>query len=57
MADFKDEDIIGKFEDFLSQPKYRHMIHTVADQYPEKRSIYVDYKEIEDYDAELAEFL
>ena len=57
MADIKREVAVERFNNFLSQPKYRHMIHAVADQYPEERSIYVDYKEIEDYDADLAEFL
>lgn len=54
MADFREEDVVAKFEDFLSQDKYRHLISAVADQYPEQRSINLDYMEIEDHDADLA---
>lgn len=57
MIKVRSEDAIARFEDFFTQHKYRHLITSTADQYPKERSIYVDYKEIENHDMDLAEYI
>lgn len=48
---------VEHFEEFFSEAKYRHLISATADQYPAERSIYIDFKEIEDYNMDMADLL
>ncbi|UCE36893.1 MAG: ATP-binding protein [Thermoplasmata archaeon] len=52
----KDEDLEGKWEEFFTDSRLRHQITEVADLYPEKKSLEVNYSEIEAFDFELAEY-
>ncbi len=56
VKELKDEDIAAKWEEFFTDPKYRHRITEIADLYPEEKSLNVFYSEIEEFDFELAEY-
>lgn len=55
-TDFKEEEILAGWEDILSKG-YQLSIAAVADGYPEKRSIFVSYNDINDYNTDLAIFM
>ncbi|UCE73089.1 MAG: minichromosome maintenance protein MCM [Methanomassiliicoccales archaeon] len=52
----KDEDIAARWEEFFTDSRNRHRITEIADLYPEKKSLDVNYSDIESFDFELAEF-
>jgi replicative DNA helicase Mcm len=52
----KDEDLAGKWEEFFTDSEYRHRITEIADIYPEKKSLEINYSEIEAFDFELSEY-
>jgi len=52
----KDETLVGKWLRFFEE-KHHGDIETIALSYPENRSIYIDYWEIDKYDQELADGL
>jgi replicative DNA helicase Mcm len=52
----KDKNLISSWQMFFEE-HYKSEIETVAISYPEKRSIYVDYWDIDRADADLAELL
>jgi len=47
---------INEFKDFLSS-KYKPKIDNMISNYPKKRSIYVDYKDLEKYNPDIADKL
>ncbi|MBU2101020.1 hypothetical protein KKB11_07360, partial [Candidatus Micrarchaeota archaeon] len=47
---------VSKFEQFFSQ-QYKKKIERLASQYPEKKSLEIDFKELEEFDFELADSL
>lgn len=51
------ESAVEHFEDFFSKAKYFHLISATADQYPTERSICIDFKEIEDCNEAMADYL
>lgn len=53
---FQDSEIAAGWEEILSKNKYRLMIADVVASYPEKRSIYVSYEDIDSYNTDLAIF-
>jgi len=53
---FKDEEVLAGWEDILTK-KYHLKMAEIADSYPEKRSIYVTYDDIDEYDPDLAMFI
>ncbi|MCL2143604.1 MAG: ATP-binding protein [Methanomassiliicoccaceae archaeon] len=53
---FKDEEVLAGWEDILAK-KYQLNITEIADSYPDKRSIYVLYSDIDEYDPDLAIFI
>lgn len=52
----KDENLSAKWEEFFTDPKYRHRITEIADIYPEQKSLEINFSEIEAFDFELAEY-
>ncbi|UCF08286.1 MAG: minichromosome maintenance protein MCM [Thermoplasmata archaeon] len=52
----KDEDLASKWEEFFTDEKIRHRILEIADLYPEKKSLDVNYSELESFDFDLAEY-
>lgn len=54
---FQDSDISAGWEEVLSRDKYRFMIAEIADSYPEKRSVTVDYEDIDAYNTDFAMFV
>ena len=52
----KDDTLITKWQQFL-EDHYKGEIETIALSYPEKRSLYVDYWDIDKYDTTLTELL
>ena len=51
---FHDNDILAGWEDIFGKNKYRLMFAEIAASYPEKRSIFVPYEDIDAYNADLA---
>ena len=49
-----DTDLIDSFRS-LYQEYYDEQIRTLADKHPDRRSLYVDWHDIEEFDAEIAE--
>ncbi|MEM4258266.1 MAG: minichromosome maintenance protein MCM [Candidatus Thermoplasmatota archaeon] len=52
----KDENLVASWKNFLEE-KYRSEIETVALEYPEKRSVFVDYWDVDQFDSKLSELL
>jgi len=55
-VNFQDSEIIAGWEDIFSKDKYRLMFADIAASYPEKRSIFVPYEDIDAYNTDLAMF-
>ncbi|MDR1690581.1 MAG: ATPase, partial [Candidatus Methanoplasma sp.] len=53
-VNFQDSEITAGWEDILSKDKYRLIIADIAASYPDKRSIYVSYEDIDAYNTDLA---
>jgi len=53
---FKDEEVSAGWEDILSK-KYQLKINEIADRYPDERSLYVSYSDIDEYNTDLAIFM
>ncbi|MCL1904880.1 MAG: hypothetical protein FWG19_01995, partial [Methanomassiliicoccaceae archaeon] len=53
---FKDEEVLAGWEDILAR-KYQLKITEIADGYPDKRSIFVSYGDIDEYDPDMAMFI
>lgn len=56
-AVFQEQDIIAAWEDILGKDKYRLMIADVAANYPDKRSVFVSYKDIEAVNIDFAMYV
>jgi replicative DNA helicase Mcm len=56
VKELKDENLSAKWEEFFTDPKYRHRITEIADIYPEQKSLEINFSEIEAFDFELAEY-
>ncbi|MDR3075278.1 MAG: minichromosome maintenance protein MCM [Candidatus Methanoplasma sp.] len=54
VVNFQDSEIVAGWEDILSKDKYRLMFADIVASYPEKRSIYVQYEDIDAYNSDLA---
>ena len=55
-VNFQDSEILAGWEEIFSKDKYRLMFADIAAGYPEKRSIYVSYEDIDAYNTDLAMF-
>ena len=54
---FQDSEIGAAWEDIFSKDKYRLLFADIAASYPEKRSIYVPYEDIDAYNTDFAMYL
>jgi replicative DNA helicase Mcm len=52
----KDESLVAQWQDFFEE-NYKSDIETVALEYPEKRSLYIDYWDVDKADPKLAEMI
>ena len=52
----KDESLVASWQNFFEE-NYKSEIETIALEYPEKRSLLVDYWDIDKADSKLAELL
>ncbi|MCL1810768.1 MAG: minichromosome maintenance protein MCM [Methanomassiliicoccaceae archaeon] len=53
---FQDSEIIAGWEEIFGKDKYRLLFADIAASYPEKRSVYVPYEDIDAYNTDLAMF-
>ncbi len=53
--EFSDETLLNRWEQFFSEWDYIPRIHSLADTYPDTRSLEVSYWDLSRFDAELAE--
>lgn len=56
-SDYTDEDLLARWEEFFEATDYRVKIIEVADQYPEQRSVYVAYDQLDLFDPDMAEYV
>ena len=54
---FQDEDITLAWEEILGSDKYHLMLVDIQDNYPDKKSMFVDYHDIESYNMDLASYI
>jgi len=54
--EYTPEDLVAIWEEFLGGAERRHQVSAIADLYPDVRSIYVDFADIEKYDPDLANY-
>ncbi len=54
MSNFQEQDIVAGWEEILSKDKYRFIIAEISANYPDKKSIFVSYKDIEAYNIDFA---
>lgn len=57
MEEYSIEALTKRMKEFLEETEQEHKIAEVADIYPEKKSLYMDWREIDTYDSELADYL
>ena len=55
--DYTPEDLVATWEEFLGSHTMRHQVNEIADMYPDIRSLYVDFLEIERFDPDLANYV
>jgi len=55
-VNFQDSEITAGWEDIFSKDKYRLIFADIAASYPDKKSIYVDYEDIDAYNPDMAMF-
>lgn len=54
MLSFSAEELVLRWEEFFDEGDFGARIVGIADAYPEERSLYVDYSDIERFDTDLA---
>ncbi len=54
MVVFQEQDIVAGWDEILRKDKYRLMIAEIAAGYPDKKSVFVSYKDIESYNIDFA---
>ena len=54
--EYTPEDLVAIWEEFLGGQERRHQVSAIADLYPDVRSIFVDFAEIEKFDPDLANY-
>lgn len=54
--EYTPEDLVAIWEEFLGTQERRHQVTAIADLYPDVRSLYVDFHEIEKFDPDLANY-
>ncbi len=56
-SDYTDEDLVARWEEFFESSGERDKVIEVADLYPEKRSVFVTYAELDMFDPDMADFI
>jgi replicative DNA helicase Mcm len=56
-SDYTDEDLIAKWEEFFETSGQRVKVIEVADLYPEQRSVFIPYAELDMFDPDMADYL
>lgn len=51
---YTDADLIAKWDDFFSTGDYRLNILAIADGYPDRKSLNIDYSDLDSYDPDMA---
>ncbi|HUV60961.1 MAG TPA: minichromosome maintenance protein MCM [Thermoplasmata archaeon] len=54
--EYTPEDLVAIWEDFLGGQDMRHKVNEIADFYPEVRSLYVSFSDVEVHDPDLANY-
>ena len=54
---YSKDDLLAKWDEFFASTRYRADIAALADRYPEHRSLYVPYRDIDEFDYEMAAFI
>jgi len=54
--EYTPEDLAAIWEEFLGSQERRHQVSAIADLYPDVRSIFVEFSEIEKFDPDLANY-
>jgi len=54
--EYTPEDLVTIWEEFLGGEERRHQVSAIADLYPDVRSIYIDFLEVEKFDPDLANY-
>lgn len=54
--EYTPEDLVAIWEDFLGGQDMRHKVNEIADFYPEVRSLYVNFSDVEVHDPDLANY-
>ncbi|MDR2846523.1 MAG: minichromosome maintenance protein MCM [Candidatus Methanoplasma sp.] len=55
-VNFQDNEVLAGWEDILGKNKYRLMLAEIIASYPDKRSLNVDYEDIDAFNTDLAMF-
>ena len=53
-VNFQDNEIQAAWSDIFSKDDYRIMIADIADNYPQKKSVKVDYADVNAYNVDFA---
>ncbi len=56
MVDYSHEELLAKWEEFFEEREYRSKILTLADEYPDTRSLDVRFEDLNRYDTDFAIF-
>lgn len=56
-AEYTDEDLLARWEEFFETADYRSKVIDVSDHYPELRSVNVPYSDLDQFDPDMADFL
>ncbi len=56
-AEYTDEDLLARWEEFFETADYRSRVIEVSDHYPEMRSVSVSYSDLDQFDPDMADFL
>jgi replicative DNA helicase Mcm len=56
-SDYTDEDLIARWEEFFESSGQRLKVIEVADLYPEQRSVFISYAELDMFDPDMADHI
>lgn len=56
-GEYSDEDLVGRWEEFLESTEYRLKAIEAATLYPEIRSIHVRYSDLDSFDPDVADYV
>lgn len=57
MEEYSIETLTKRMKEFLEELDYESRISEIADIYPEKKSLYIDWREIDTFDSDLADYV